>query len=96
MNKKWEPYNSQWLVDIAQKHIPDEPEIIAALSKCVKARVESKAYIYFVDPDNANQSNSEWQFEKNIVLEDKKHGTIVLDVLKGNKIGGVEFLKFLA
>ena len=35
------------------------------------------------------------EFEENITLEDKKNGTIILDVLKGNKIGGIKFLKFL-
>jgi hypothetical protein len=29
------------------------------------------------------------------MLEDKKYGTIVLDVLKDDKIGGVEFLKYV-
>lgn len=95
MNKKWETYNPQWIVDIAEEQIPDKTEIITALSKCVKAKSESKAYIYFVNGDNPNEPNSEWQFQENITLEDKKNGTIILDVLKGNKIGGVEFLKYL-
>lgn len=95
MNKKWETYNPQWIVDIAKEQIPDKPEIILALSKCIKAKIESRAYIYFVNGDNSNEPNSEWQFEENIMLEDKKNGTIILDVLKGKKIGGVEFLKYL-
>ncbi len=95
MYKKWETYNPQWIVDIAKKQIPDKPEIILALSKCIKAKIESRAYIYFVNRDNSNKPNSEWQFEENIILEDKKNGTIILDVLKGNKIGGIEFLKHL-
>lgn len=95
MNKKWETYNPEWLVDLAKEQIPDKPKIISALSNCVKAKRESRAYIYFVSGDNPNQPNSEWQFEENILLEDKKIGTIVLDVLKGNKIGGIELLKYL-
>ena len=95
MNKKWEAYNPQWIVDIAKEQIPDKTEIITALSKCLKAKSESKAYIYFANGDNPNGPNSEWQFQENITLEDKKNGTIVIDVLKGNKIGGVEFLKYL-
>jgi hypothetical protein len=95
MNEKWETYNPQWLVDLANEQIPDKPEIILALSNCVKAKRESKAYIYFLSGENPNQLNSEWQFEENIMLEDKKIGTIILDVLKGNKIGGIELLKYL-
>ncbi len=95
MNEKWETYNPEWLVDLAKDQIPDKPEIISALSNCVKAKRESRAYIYFVNADNPNQPNSEWQFEENIMLVDKKIGTIVLDVLKGNKIGGIELLKYL-
>ena len=95
MNEKWEIYNPQWLVDLAKDQIPNKPEIIEALSNCVKAKHESRAYIYFVNGENPNLPNSEWQFEENIILEDKKTGTIVLDVLKGNKIGGIELLKYL-
>ena len=95
MNIKWETYNPQWLIDIANEQIPDRPEIIGALSKCIKAKIVSRAYIYFVNGENPNEPNSEWLFEENIMLEDKKNGTIILDVLKGSKIGGVEFLKYL-
>jgi len=59
MNEKWEAYNPQWLIDIASKQIPDKPEVIDALSKCIKAKVESKAYTYFVNGDNPNQLHSE-------------------------------------
>lgn len=95
MNKKWETYNPQWLVEIAKRHIPDKIEIIQALEKCIQARAKSKAYIHFVDNEKPNQSGAEWQIEENIILEDEEYGTIVLDVLKGNRIGGVEFLKHL-
>ena len=95
MNKKWKTYNPQWLVEIAKRHIPDKTEIIQALEKCIQARAKSNAYTYFVDNKNPNQPDSEWQIEENIILEDEEHGTIVLDVLKGNRIGGVEFLKHL-
>ena len=68
MNIKWETYNPQWIVDITKEQIPDKTEI-------------SRAYIYFVNGDNPNEPNSEWQFEENITLEDKKNGTIILVLL---------------
>ena len=37
----------------------------------------------------------QWQFEKNLFLTDDKEGEIVLDILKGNKVGGIEFLSRL-
>ncbi len=95
MKEKWETYNPNWVVKIAKKQIPERPEIIEALMRCTLGLKQSRAYIYFVDAKNPNQPNSKWQFEENITLEDKKNGTVVLDILKGNKIGGIEFLKFV-
>jgi hypothetical protein len=43
-----------------------------------------------VNPDNPNKAGSEWQFETNILLEHPSEGTLVLDVLKGQRIGGFE------
>jgi hypothetical protein len=45
-----------------------------------------------VSPENANKPGAEWQFERSIVLEDPKEGELVLDILKGNRVGGIEFL----
>lgn len=95
MNKIWEPYNPQWLVELAKEQIAERPNIIEALSKCVLAKTDNPAYTYFENEDKPNQSNSIWQFEENIILLDKKHGEIILDVLDGNQIGGVEFLKYV-
>lgn len=95
MYKNWKPYNPQWLIELASTQLHDNQKIIDALSNCVKAKQESRAYIYFVNGENPNQPKSEWQFDKNIILKDKKEGTIVIDVLKNGKIGGIEFLKYL-
>jgi hypothetical protein len=35
-------------------------------------------------------SGSEWQIETNIVLEHPTEGDLVLDILKGQRVGGVE------
>ncbi|MFT5914381.1 MAG: hypothetical protein ACI81T_000869 [Bacteroidia bacterium] len=94
MKKNWNSYNPEWIVKIAKVQIPDRPEIIQSLAECTKSKIESKAYTYFEDCENPNHPNSNWQFKENIILEDKKMGTVILDVLKGNKIGGIEFLQF--
>ena len=48
--------------------------------------------LYFVDPRRPNQPGSDWQFEENIILEHPTEGDLVLDILKGHRVGGVEFL----
>ena len=95
MKRGWVSYDQNWLIELAKRQIPDKPEIITALKDCKKGFRESRAYIYFVNADNAGQPNSEWQFEENIILEDRKEGTIILDVLTDNRIGGIEFLKYV-
>jgi hypothetical protein len=53
---------------------------------------EARPYTYFVDPTNPNKPGSEWQFDANIVVEHPTEGTLVLDVLKDQRIGGFETL----
>jgi hypothetical protein len=88
----WEPYDPNWLVELATSQVPDVPWLPGALAACQRAFKESSAYLYFVDPANPNMPGSEWQFESNIVLDHPTEGSLVLDVLKGKRIGGVEFL----
>ena len=86
---EWKPYDPSWLVVIAKRERAKEIWLIEALARCIRAWVECKSYIYFVDATNPNQPGSEWQFKKNILLD---NGRLVLDVLEGGRIGGVEFL----
>lgn len=95
MDKNWQEYDPKWLLELAQQQIPNEIQVIESLKKCTSCFQRSKAYIYFVDGSNPNQKDAAWQFDRNVILEDKKLGTIILDVLEGNKVGGVEFLKYL-
>ena len=83
----WGPYGPTWLVELAREQVPDEAWLPNALSLCTTGRVESPAYIHFVDP-----SSPEWQFETSLELQSPVHGWIVLDVLRGYRIGGVEFV----
>ena len=88
----WESYDPSWLVELARDQLPEEPWLPGALALCRHARSESRAYVYFVDPVNANKPGSQWQFETNLILDHPSEGTLVLDVLTGQRIGGVEFL----
>lgn len=91
----WKRYDPTWLVDLAAKSRPELEWLPEALSRCTQAAQESDAYIHFIDPLNANEPKSEWQFKENVILEHPEHGELVLDILSGNRIGGVEFLRRL-
>ena len=91
-NKDFKP---NWIIELVKEQEPDRLDVIDALLKCTNGIWESRAYIYFVSQKNVNQKGAEWQFKENIVLEHKKVGTIVLDVLKDGRIGGIEFVKYI-
>ncbi len=95
MGVKWEKYNPDWLIKETKKLFPEEVEIIKNLERCTSSFKESKAYYYFVYSENPNEPDSDWQFDENIKLNDTVHGDVVLDILKGKKVGGIEFLKYL-
>jgi len=92
---KWETYNPEWLVELAIEQIPEETELIKSIRNCTKALQESRAYIYFVNPTSPNKPVSKWIFKRNFMLKHKTDGQIVLDILSNDKIGGIEFLKYL-
>ncbi|HVH36261.1 MAG TPA: hypothetical protein VM847_19345 [Tahibacter sp.] len=92
---KWIAYDPGWLVDAAAREYPDRPGLAAALARCTRARWESSAYVHFVTARRANQPGAEWQFESSLALEDTAHGTVILDILRDGRIGGVEFLSRL-
>ena len=81
------PYDPTWLVALARAQRPDEPWLPAALARCTSVEEESRAFYRFVDP-----GAPDWRFERNVTLDGGREGTLVLDVLEGNRVGGVEFL----
>lgn len=80
------------LAKLLKKQEPNRSEIIPAVQKINYENWQSKAYVHFVNPENANQPNSLWQFKENIILESDIFGALVLDILTENRIGGIEFL----
>jgi hypothetical protein len=84
----WKPHDPAWLIKLAREQLPEHDWLPAALDKCRSCHEASRAYTHFVAPDSP-----QWQFEINIQLDDPREGSLVLDVLAGNVIGGVEFLK---
>ena len=92
MKTKWKDYDPEWLAVLAEAQVPKEPWLPDAIRRCTRHSAESKAYYHFVSSENANQPEAEWQFDTNIILEDPNEGQLVLDILKGNRVGGLEFV----
>lgn len=86
------PYDIELIVSLIKLQHPVEIEVAKNFEQCKKGYWISKAYIHFVAPIKPNQPGSKWKFDRNIVLEDESEGTIIIDILKENKIGGVEFV----
>jgi hypothetical protein len=83
----WEAYDPMWLVELAEAQ-PGPSWLPEAFRRCTHALHESRAYIRFVPPD-------EWDFDRNLMLFDPHRGTVVVDVLTGERVGGIELLRFL-
>jgi hypothetical protein len=88
----WVPYDSTWLVEVARRQEPDDSALNAALAKCTLGAWESPAYIYFVDPVNANRPGAEWQIDRGVAFEETPFGFVAVDILKDGRVGGVEFV----
>lgn len=88
-----EPYfDIEWIIEMIKEQEPDRVDLIDQLKKSERKKWIRQPYISFVSGERPNQLGSEWQIEKNIVLENEKEGTIVLDILKDGRIGGIEFI----
>jgi hypothetical protein len=89
-DSEWEPYDPSWLVELAGRYASEYPWLGEAFSRCLRAKPESQFYTHFVDP-----AGEEWEFETTLTLKCPKEGEIVIDILKGNQVGGIEFLSKL-
>ena len=88
----WQSYDPSWLVELAREQLPEATWLSDALAACTRFCSYSDAMIYFVDPARPNEPGSAWQFDTCVELESPVHGWLVLDILKGGRVGGVEFV----
>jgi hypothetical protein len=91
--KEYIPINE--IIELVRQQEPLRKDVIKALTECKGGQWRGKAYFQFVDSTNANQIGAEWQIEENIVIEHPEKGTIIIDFLKDNKIGGLEFYELI-
>lgn len=84
-----EPFDPAPFVALARAQHPDRPWVAEALARCTAGRRESRAYVYFVEPDSPD-----WVFRENVVLE-SRDGDVVVDILEGPRVGGVEYLRYV-
>ena len=82
-----EPFDPGRLVRLAREQHPDRPDLAAALARCTDGTWESRAYLHFEDP-----SAPGWIVAETVPLEDRRD-SVVVDVLRGGRIGGAEFLR---
>ena len=80
------------LAEAARQQAPAFPWLPNELLQCTGGSWESRAYVAYVSRIRPNQPGSEWQFQANVVLEHTELGTAVIDVLKGNRLGGIELV----
>lgn len=85
-------FHIEQIIELIKEQEPDRLDLIAELEKSERKKWIRQPYIYFVSGERPNQPGSEWQFDESIVLEHETEGTIVLDILKDGRIGGIEFL----
>ncbi|MEP1490312.1 MAG: hypothetical protein ABJK28_17970 [Algibacter sp.] len=88
-------FKIEWIIDLVNEQEPERTDLIEQLENSKIKEWYKQAYIRFVSGFRPNQPNSEWQFEENIELEHPTEGTIVLDILKDGRIGGIEFLNYI-
>lgn len=93
--RRWKDYDPSWLIDLALEQHPDKPWLPKSLLECTRASRKNDYYIYFISSHRANQKGSEWQFKEYITLVDPIQGELILDVLEGDRIGGIEFYSAL-
>jgi uncharacterized protein YuzE len=88
-----EPYfKIEWIITLIKEQEPDRLDLIEQLHKSEKKKWIRQPYISFISGERPNLPGSEWQFKENVVLEHETEGTIVLDILKDGRIGGIEFV----
>jgi hypothetical protein len=82
------PYDPTWLVELAEKQIPDEKQVIESLKLCTTVVGFCDCGCgdpYFIDPES-----KDLEFDYNEVLEREDGICIILDIMKDKRVGSIE------
>jgi hypothetical protein len=85
----------QEIIKLVQEQKPNRQDLIQALEKCSGGQWTGNGYFQFVSSKDSNQPSSGWQNRECVVIEQKGKGDIVIDLLKDERIGGIEFLDLI-
>ena len=88
-------FKIELIIELIKEQEPERTDLIEQLENSEIKEWFRQGYVRFVSGFRPNQPNSEWQFEENIELEHSSEGTIILDILKDGRIGGIEFLNYI-
>ena len=80
------------LIEAAKAQAPECTWLPEALKSAGPGVWKNRAYVNYISSKNANQPGADWQHEKCIMLDHKTLGSVVIDVLTGNRLGGIEFI----
>jgi hypothetical protein len=88
MERKWEPYDPQWLVELAKERLPDQPWLQTMLARCTRCFCEPSV-TYFVEYDEPNSRFNVW---KQFLLERREGGIVHISILEDMRVGAIEVL----
>ena len=88
-------FKKQWIIDLIKEQDPERFDLIEQLESLEVSEWFRQGYVRFVSSVRANQAGSPWQHQECVELEHPTEGTIILDVLKDGRIGGIEFLNYI-
>jgi len=83
------PFDPTLLVALAREQWTDRPELAASFARCTREWPRNQLYSYFMSP---MERPTKWRFATNLFLAHPTLGTLLVDVMTDQSIGGIEYL----
>ena len=88
-NEERSSFDPSGLPELARAKFPKLPWLPEALQACTTQWRRNKLYTYFLEPITRR---SVWDFAGTLFMDCPVRGGLAIDILKGNRVGGIEFL----
>ncbi|SHG37951.1 hypothetical protein [Massilia sp. CF038] len=85
-------FDPQMLMEDALAQAAEFSWLPTAINKWGAGVWESRAYLRYVSANNPNQPASRRQLKTSVTIHHRVLGMVVLDILQGDIIGGIEFV----